>query len=471
VESLAECAKGTLRRKKAELTQALQARISEHQRFMLRAFMEDLEFVERKIARIEETIRARMAPHEEVINRLNTIPGVNQLTASTLIAELGVQMQQFPDAMHLASWAGLCPGDCESAGKRKNTRTRKGNPHVRRVLCQAAWAAAHTKLDPERTLQEWVTHYPTTLRPKLNPRLQYGLLRGSFVPPQEIRELRELTRYRVKLLGQRNQVHNRIEKLLQQANVKLSSVATDILGVTGRRILASLLGGNEDATSLANCAKGTLRRKKDQLAQALQAKLTIHQRFMLGEFLDDLKFVEGKIARVEETIQARIAPHEEVLNRLNTISGINRLTASTLIAELGVEMQQFPDAMHLASWAGLCPGDCESAGKRKNTRTRKGNPHVRRVLCQAAWAAAHTKHSYPAALFYRIASRAGRNKALIAVARHLIVIAYHLIREPVVSRDLGENYFDSLHAERTKRRLVRRLEGLGHEVILNRRHP
>ena len=140
MESLAECAKGTLRRKKAELTQALQARITEHQRFMLRAFMEDLEFVERKIARIEETIRARMAPHEEVINRLNTIPGVNQLTASTLIAELGVQMQQFPDAMHLASWAGLCPGDCESAGKRKNTRTRKGNPHVRRVLCQAAWA-------------------------------------------------------------------------------------------------------------------------------------------------------------------------------------------------------------------------------------------------------------------------------------------------------------------------------------------
>jgi len=301
--------------------------------------------------------------------------------------------------------------------------------------------------------------------------LQYGLLRGSFVPPQEIRELRELTRYRVKLLGQRNQVHNRIEKLLQQANVKLSSVATDILGVTGRSILAELLGGNEDAQSLADCAKGTLRRKKDQLEQALQAKLTSHQRFMLREFLDDLKFVERKIARLEETIQERITPHEEVLNRLNTIPGVNRLTASTLIAELGVEMQQFPDAMHLASWAGLCPGDCESAGKRKNTRTRKGNPHVRRVLCQAAWAAAHTKHSYPAALFYRIASRAGRNKALIAVARHLIVIAYHLIREPVVYRDLGENYFDTLHAERTKRRLVKRLEHLGHQVTLSRRQP
>jgi transposase len=196
--------------------------------------------------------------------------------------------------------------------------------------------------------------------------LQYGLLRGSFVPPQEIRELRELTRNRVKLLGQRNQVHNRIEKLLQQANVKLSSVATDILGVTGRSILAGLLGGNEDAKSLADCAKGTLRRKKDQLEQALQAKLTSHQRFMLREFLDDLKFVEGKIARLEETIQERVTPHEEVLNRLNTIPGINRLTASTLIAELGVAMQKFPDAMHLASWAGLCPGNCESAGKRKN---------------------------------------------------------------------------------------------------------
>jgi len=299
--------------------------------------------------------------------------------------------------------------------------------------------------------------------------LQYALLRGSFVPPQEIRELRELTRYRVKLLGRRNQVHNRIEKLLQQANVKLSSVATDILGVTGRSILAGLLGGNEDAKSLADCAKGALQRKKDQLEQALEAKLTSHQRFMLREFLDDLKFVEGKIARLEETIQARISRHEEVPNRLDTIPGVNRLTASTLIAELGVEMQQFPDAMHLASWAGLCPGDCESAGKRKNTRTRKGNPHVRRVLCQAAWAAAHTKHSYPSALFYRIASRAGRNKALIAVARHLIVIAYHLIRDPVVYRDLGENYFDTLHAERTKQRLVKRLEHLGHQVTLSRR--
>jgi transposase len=301
--------------------------------------------------------------------------------------------------------------------------------------------------------------------------LQYGLVRGSFVPPQDIRELRELTRYRVKLLGQRNQMHNRIEKLLQQANVKLSSVMTDILGVTGRSILMALLRGNQDPAILAECAKGTLRRKKAELARALQAHLTDHQRFMLREFLEDLEFVEGKIAHIEGTIRARIAPHEEVLSRLNTIPGINQLTASTLVAELGVEMQQFPDASHLASWAGLCPGDCESAGKRKNTRTRQGNPHVRRVLCQAAWAAAHTKHTYLAALFYRIASKGGRKKALIAVARHLIVIAYHLIRAPLVYRDLGPNYFDTLHAERTKRRLVRRLEDLGHEVILNPKRP
>jgi transposase len=301
--------------------------------------------------------------------------------------------------------------------------------------------------------------------------LQYGLLRGSFVPPQEIRELRELTRYRVKLLGQRNQMHNRIEKLLQQANVKLSSVATDILGVTGRSILRELLRGNQDVESLADCAKGTLRRKKAELTQALQARITEHQRFMLHAFMEDLEFVEGKIARIEETIRARMAPHEEVMNRLNTIPGVNQLTASTLIAELGVQMQQFPDAMHLASWAGLCPGDCESAGKRKNTRTRKGNPHVRRVLCQAAWAAAHTKHTYLAALFYRIASKGGRKKALIAVARHLIVITYHLIREPLAYRDLGANYFDALHAERTKRRLIRRLEDLGHEVTLNPKRP
>jgi len=301
--------------------------------------------------------------------------------------------------------------------------------------------------------------------------LQYGLVRGSFVPPQEIRELRELTRYRVKLLGQRNQMHNRIEKLLQQANVKLSSVASDILGVTGRRILVALVGGNTDAESLAECARGTLRRKKAELAQALTSTLTEHQRFLLREFLEDLEFVEAKMVHIEETIRARLVPHEAILNRLKTIPGVNELTAATLVAELGVEMQAFPDARHLASWAGLCPGDCESAGKRKNTRTRQGNPHVRRVLCQASWAAAHTKHTYLAALFYRIASKGGRKKALIAVARHLIVIAYHLIRAPLVYRDLGANYFDTLHGERTKQRLVRRLEDLGHEVILNPKRP
>jgi transposase len=204
--------------------------------------------------------------------------------------------------------------------------------------------------------------------------LQCGLLRGSFVPPQGIRELRELTRYRVKLLGERNRAHNRIEKLLQQADLKLSSVATDILGVTGRIILVPLLRGNADSESLAECAKGKLRGKRTELVRALQGQMTDHQRFMLQELMEDLKYVEGKIARIEETIHGRMAPHEEVLNRLNTIPGVNRLTASTLVAELGVQMQQFPDAMHLASWAGLCPGDCESAGKRKNTRIRKGNP-------------------------------------------------------------------------------------------------
>jgi transposase len=193
--------------------------------------------------------------------------------------------------------------------------------------------------------------------------------------------------------------------------------------------VTALLRGDQDAESLADCAKGSLRRKRAELAQALRGRITNHQRFMLHELIEDLEYVEGKIARIEATIQKPMAPHEEVLSRLNTIPGVNRLAASTLIAELGVQMQQFPDAKHLASWAGLCPGDCESAGKRKNTRTRKGNPHVRRILCQAAWAAAHTKRTYLSALFYRIAAKGGRKKALIALARHLIVIAYHLIPE------------------------------------------
>jgi transposase len=243
-------------------------------------------------------------------------------------------------------------------------------------------------------------------------------------------------------------------------------VATDILGATGRIILTALVSGNQDAETLAECAKGSLRRKRAELVQALQGQITDHQRFMLRELIEDLEYVQGKIARMEATIQLRMAPHEEVLGRLNTIPGVNRLAASTLIAELGVQMQQFPDSRHLASWAGLCPGDCESAGKRKNTRTRKRDPHLRRILCQAARAAAHTKRTYLAALFYRIAAKGGRKKALIALSRHLIVIAYHLIREPVTYRDLGEHYFDTLHTERTKQRLVRRLESLGHQVVL-----
>jgi len=296
--------------------------------------------------------------------------------------------------------------------------------------------------------------------------LQHGLLRSSFVPPQETRELRDLTRYRVKLTQERNRVHNRVEKVLQDANLKLSSVVSDILGVTGRAILTAILQGEEDPERLAEYAKGRLRQKKGQLRMALCGHLTTHHKFMLRELMDDLTYLEYKIARLEQVIEAQLWPHMEVVYRLCTIPGVYRKTASTLIAELGLNMAQFPDADHLASWAGLCPGACESAGKRKSVKTRNGNPHLRRALCEAAWAAARSKRSYLSALFRRIAGRGGRKKALIAVARRLIIIAYHLIRGTHGYRELGPNYFDTLRPQRTANRLLKRLRDLGHEVIL-----
>jgi transposase len=296
--------------------------------------------------------------------------------------------------------------------------------------------------------------------------LQHGLVRSSFVPAQETRELRDLTRYRVKLMQERNRVHNRIEKVLQDANLKLSSVVSDIWGVTGRAILTAILQGEEDPERLAEYAKGRLRQKKAQLRMALCGRLTAHHKFLLRELTDDLTYLEVKIARLEQVIEAQLWPHMEVVYRLCTIPGVYRKTASTLIAELGVDMAQFPDADHLASWAGLCPGACQSAGKRKSARTRNGNPHVRRALCEAAWAATRSKRSYLSALFHRVTARAGRKKALIAVARRLIIIAYHLIRGTHGYRELGPNYFDTLRPQRAAHRLLQRLKDLGHEVIL-----
>lgn len=219
--------------------------------------------------------------------------------------------------------------------------------------------------------------------------LQHGLLKGSFVPPQATRELRDLTRYRVSLAQECNRVANRIQKVLEDANIKLASVATDALGASGRAMLDAIVAGQPDAEQLAQMSKGLLRNKIPDLKLALQGRVTEHHRFLLKEMLDDLRHVEAKMTMLEKEIEQRLRPFQDEVDRLCTIPGVDRVTAWGLLSEIGLNMDQFPSAGHLASWAGMCPGNFESAGKRLSGRTRKGSAFLRRHLCQAGWAGIH----------------------------------------------------------------------------------
>src|SRR5579862_3573475 len=234
--------------------------------------------------------------------------------------------------------------------------------------------------------------------------LQHGLLKGSFVPPTPTRELRDLTRYRVNLRQECNRIANRIQKVLEDANIKLAAVVSDSLGASGRAMLKAIIEGEHDAQKLSELSKGTLRKKRNELQLALEGRTTAHHRFLLKELIDHLEFVEGKIERLEAEISERMHPYEEQVRHLRTIPGIERITAWGLLAEIGMDMNQFPDAAHLASWAGLCPGNHESAGKRLSGKTRKGSVWLSRHLCQAAWAVSTKKNSYLSAMFRRVAA-------------------------------------------------------------------
>ena len=301
---------------------------------------------------------------------------------------------------------------------------------------------------------------------RISELLQHGLLNSSFVPPSDIRALRDLTRHRVQLQQRRATLANRIQKLLEKGNIKLASVATDVLGVSGRAMLNRLAEGEQDPLKLAELARSRLRGKMDELVAALEGCLQEHHQFLLRELLQDLSRVEEQVVRTEQEIAKRMAPFEDVLQRLETIKGVSRVTAWTLVAEMGIHMEQFPTADHLASWAGVCPGNNESGGKRKSGKTRQGNRWLRRALCEAAWAAAHSKDNYLCAQFKRLAIRRGGKRALMAVANTILRIAYHLIAHPCVYRDLGSDYFDRGREQQLTGRLVKRLEGLGHEVTL-----
>src|SRR3989449_722330 len=257
--------------------------------------------------------------------------------------------------------------------------------------------------------------------------LQHGLLRGSFVPPQPIRELRDLTRYRVSLVQEINRIANRIQKVLEDANIKLASVATDALGASGRAILQAMLSGEQDAARLAEMSKGLLRNKIPELKLALEGRMTEHHRFLLRQLFEHLRFTESKLREIEQEIEKRMRPFEDKVTRLCTIPGVARVTAWGLLAEIGLDMNQFPCSGHLAAWACLWPGNFESAGKRLSGKMRKGNVSLRRCLSQAAWAISMMKNNYLSALYRRIAARRGAKRAVMAVAHALLEIAYHML--------------------------------------------
>lgn len=297
--------------------------------------------------------------------------------------------------------------------------------------------------------------------------LEHGLLTPSYVPSRAQRDLRDLTRHRAQLMGEHTRVANRIHKVLEDANVKLSSVATDILGVSGREILQALIAGEQDAERMANLARKRLRNKQDQLKLALQGHVTDHHRFMLKMLLDHLRTLEGLVGQLDKRIEELMRPFQEQIERLSAIPGVKDKVAQVIIAEMGVDMSVFPSADHLASWAGLCSGNNESAGKRKSGRTTRGNRWLRRALSQAAWAAAPAKKSYLSAQFRRIARRKGRKRAIVAVGHTILTTVYHMLKNGTVYSDLGPDYLDRRKEQHLKRSLVRRLEKLGYRVELH----
>jgi transposase len=296
--------------------------------------------------------------------------------------------------------------------------------------------------------------------------LRHGLLRPSFVPDRPQRELRELTRYRTSLIRERTAEVNRVQKTLEGANLKLGDVAASVMGVSGRAMLRAIIAGTTDAATSAGLARGRLREKRATLERALAGRVRPHQRFLLAEQLCHIDALDESIERVSAEIAERVRAVEPEIARLDSIPGVGRRTAEILVAEIGTEMGRFPTAAHLASWAGMCPGNHESAGRRSGGKTRQGNRWLRAALTEAAQAAARTKGTYLAAQARRLAARRGKQKAATAVGHTILVIAYHLLARGRDYEELGGNYFDARDRQAVEQRLVQRLEGLGYRVAL-----
>jgi transposase len=363
-----------------------------------------------------------------------------------------------PDLLALADWlraAGCTHVAMESTGVywKPVSNLLEGQLEVVVVNAQHLKAVPGCKTDVHEA--EWLAEL-----------LRHGLLRGSFIPPPAQRVLRDLTRQRSILVAERVRVVNRLEQVLEDANLKLGAVATDVAGISARAMLEARLAGQTDPALLAALARGKLRAKREQLVQALTGRLRPHHGFLLTELLSHLDYLDEASTRFTEEIATQLQPTQTVIELLDTIPGVSRRAAEILVAEIGTDLSRFPTAKHLASWAGMCPGNHESAGKRKSGKTRKGSRWLRQVLIEMAHGAARSKQTYLAALYRRLARRRGAKKALIAGGHALLVIVYHVLTRQEPYRELGPNYFDERERQVVQRRLVRRLQALGYEVEL-----
>jgi transposase len=296
--------------------------------------------------------------------------------------------------------------------------------------------------------------------------LACGLLRGSFVPPKPIRRLRDLTRYRKALIEERSRAVNRLHKLLEDAGIKLACVATDVMGVSGRAMMRALINGQADPEALSELAKGKLRVKLPELRKALHGRFEDHHAFLLERMLAHIEELEDDIEALCARIEEETRPFEPAVELLRSIPGVERRAAEVIIAEIGTDMSVFPTAAHLASWAGICPGQNESAGKRKSAKTRKGSKWLRKTLTESARAAARTRESYLAERYRRLAARRGDKKAIVAICHEILTVAYHMLQTGELYREQGADTLRQHDQDRIRRRAISQLEKLGHKVIL-----
>jgi len=295
--------------------------------------------------------------------------------------------------------------------------------------------------------------------------LQHGLLKASLIPGKEQQAVRDLTRTRMRLMQERTRLINRIQKVLEDANIKLASVVSDVMGVTGQAILTALVAGQKDPEHLAHLARGSLVKKEDQLQAALQGKLTMHHRMQLEELLLLITTLDRSIARFDREVAERLRWLDALIERIDTVTGLSRYSIEVLLGELGWDMSRFPDAAHAASWVGICPGNHETGGKRLSGRTRQGNRWAKTVLIQAAHAAGHTQ-TYLGEQYRRISARRGAKKAAMAVGHSILVIFYHMVKTGEPYHEKGSDYFTNVNKEKIQQRLIRQLERLGNTVIL-----